>query len=329
MKSNIKLAVIVAAALLVELTTGVIYYSAQDIIHKTMERLVEREMNSIFLSIRNQLAKVEVTVDNMEWVVNESLSQPDTLFTITHRLVEYNPSIQGCGILFTPNYYPQKGRLFEPYSVRRPNGTITTQQIGSSSHDYTQMIFYTVPIAKNEKTWCDPYLDSIGSNKMVTTYSVPVHNQRDSIVAVVCIDISIDWLDDIIMAKTKLYKNTRRFLVTNSGTLLAGEDNQTFQAVLELLKADSDNEGYVKRTASDGEKQHVFFHPVGGKTDWVLIDVLNDKDVFGQLRQIRLLLAILVVTGMVLVGFIVYRSSRNLERLRQVDAEKAISIILA
>ena len=194
-----------------------------------MERLVEREMNSIFLSIRNQLAKVEVTVDNMEWVVNESLSQPDTLFTITHRLVEYNPSIQGCGILFTPNYYPQKGR----------------------------------------------------------------------------------------------------FLVTNSGTLLAGEDNQTFQAVLELLKADSDNEGYVKRTASDGEKQHVFFHPVGGKTDWVLIDVLNDKDVFGQLRQIRLLLAILVVTGMVLVGFIVYRSSRNLERLRQVDAEKAISIILA
>ena len=69
LRTNISLTVIVVAALLLELTTGVMYYSAQNIIQRTVERLVQREMNAIYLCIRNQLAKVEVTVDNMTWVV--------------------------------------------------------------------------------------------------------------------------------------------------------------------------------------------------------------------------------------------------------------------
>ena len=72
-KANIGLANIIAAALLVELVSGVMYYSAQNIIHKTVEKLIEREMNAIYLCIRNKLAKVEVTVDNMAWVVADGL----------------------------------------------------------------------------------------------------------------------------------------------------------------------------------------------------------------------------------------------------------------
>ena len=48
MKANISLVNIIAAALLVELVSGVMYYSAQDIIHRTVERLIDREMNAIF-----------------------------------------------------------------------------------------------------------------------------------------------------------------------------------------------------------------------------------------------------------------------------------------
>ena len=65
LKDNISLVNIIAAALLVELVSGVMYYSAQNIIHRTAERLIEREISAIYLCIRNKLAKVEVTVDNM------------------------------------------------------------------------------------------------------------------------------------------------------------------------------------------------------------------------------------------------------------------------
>ena len=58
-RTHTGLTVIIAAALMLELTSYVMYYSAQAIIQQTMERLVGREMNAIYLSIRNKLAQVD------------------------------------------------------------------------------------------------------------------------------------------------------------------------------------------------------------------------------------------------------------------------------
>ena len=320
-KHNLPLTLIISAALLLELTSAVMYYSSQNIIHKMVERLTEREMNAIYLSIHNKLAKVELTVDNMSWVVSEGLEEPDWMYSITRQLVESNPAILGSSISFIPNYYPQKGRWFEAYAVRRGDGTIDTMQIGSTTHDYTQMEFFTAPIAKNNSHWCNPYLDKDGTREMVTTYSVPVHNTKGETVAVVEADIALDWLKEV-MEEGKLYNSTQRFIVTGKGHLLAGEDNAIFQMVLQLIKADDDKIGYITMEDEHGEEHHIFFHPVGGNTDWILINVLNDNEVFSKLRKIRTTLLIPILAGLLLIGFIVWRSSRNLERLRKVNAEK-------
>ena len=92
-KNNTSLTVIIVAALLLELTTGVMYYTAQNIIQQTMEQLVRSEMNAIALNIRKQLAKVEVAVNNTDWVVQRNLSEPDSMFVLTRLLVEHNPSL--------------------------------------------------------------------------------------------------------------------------------------------------------------------------------------------------------------------------------------------
>ena len=320
-KGYASLVVIIAAALLLELTTAVMYYAQQNTIQQTMERLMEREMNAIYLTIRNKLATVEVTLDNMAWETADDLVSPDSLMKATRQLVEHNQDILGSSIPCVPDYYPQKGRWYEPYSVRRADGSIESMQVGSASHDYTKTEFFTVPIAKGSGHWCEPYMDSDGAKVMVTTYSVPVRNAEGVIAAVVAADISLAWLEAIIN-ENKIYKSMRRFLVTGSGNLLAGQDTATFRAALEQLNADSDKAGYVTIEDQQREKQHVFFHPVGGKTDWVLISVVDDSDVFGQMRKLRVKLMLPAMIGLFFIGFIVYRSSHHLERLRQVNAEK-------
>ena len=64
-KVNTSLTIIISAVLLLELMTGVMFYSAQNFIQRTMERLVRVEMNAVYLCIRNQLMEAEVTIDNM------------------------------------------------------------------------------------------------------------------------------------------------------------------------------------------------------------------------------------------------------------------------
>ena len=321
MRKHLPLAIIIGAALLLELTTGVMYYSAQNIIQRTVDRLIQREMNAIELCIRNKLGKVEVTLDNMAWVVTDDLADPDSLLSATRQLVEHNTYILGSSISCIPDYYPQKGRWYEPYSVRRADGTIESMQLGSASHDYTKSEFFTAPIAKGSGHWCEPYMDSDGAKAEVTTYGVPVRDNDGKIVAVIDADISIDWLNDI-MNEGKAYKSTQRFLVTGNYNLLAGEDCPIYRSALEQLKADDDKIGFVKLKDEHGHKKHVYFTPVRGMTDWILINALDDSEVFRKLRMIRLTLLLPVMIGLLFAGFIVYRSSRNLERLRRVNAEK-------
>ena len=320
-KENLPLTLIVVAALLLELTSAVMYYSAQHIIHRTVEKLIDREMNALYLCIRNKLAKVEVTMDNMAWVVADGLDEPEWMFEITKELVENNPSILGSTVSFVPNYFPQKGRWFEPYAVRRADGTIETMQLGSAEHDYTQMEFFTGPIEKNTGTWCEPYYDKDGAKAMVTTYGVPVRNTKGEIVAVVDADIALDWLKEV-MEEGKLYQKTKRYLVTGKGHMLGGEDDELFQMAKPIIDADSDKVGYEIVEDKKGLEHHLFFHPVGGNTNWVLLSILDDEEVFSKLQKIRANLLSLVISGLVLLGFIIWRTSRNIKRLRKVNAEK-------
>ena len=320
-RNNLSLCIIIAAALILELVVVVMFYTSHNIIHETVEQLVEREMNSIFLGIRNKLAKVEVTIDNMSWVVRDDLAEPDKMFMNTRRLIENNPAILGSSITFIPDYYPQKGRWFEPYSIRRSDGTIEDLQLGSATHDYTKSESFAVPIATGKGHWCEPYMDRDGAQTMITTYAVPVHDSNNKIVAVVDADLSLDWLEEIL-EENKVYKSTQRFLLTGKNHILAGQDGPMLQTVLKQLSNEKDKQGYLTMEDEEGETSHVFFHPVGGMTDWMLISVLNDNEVFGGLRMVRLWLLLGITTGMLILGFIIYRTSRNLEHLRKINAEK-------
>ncbi len=319
MKTHTSLSVIIAAALLMEVATAVMYYASHNIIMGTVEMLIKSEMEAISFSIRNQLGKVEITLDNMAWVVTDDLENPDSLFRATYQLVEHNPAILGSSISCIPDLFPQQGRLFEPYAVRRPDGMIESMQLGSESHDYTKEPFFTEPIARDGGYWCEPYMDSIGARTMVTSYAVPVHDEKGQAVAVINADLSLDWLDGVIN-EGKIYQSAQRFLLTSSHHLLAGEDSLLCRAFLEQTKGKA--LGNFTQKDDHGREKHVFYTQIGGKADWLLLCVVDDSEVFGRLRRVQLFLLTMVLAGFVLLGFIVWRTSRNLERLRKLNAEK-------
>lgn len=321
LKKHLGLTAIIAAALLLEITSSVMNYVNHNIIQDTMERLVEQEMNSIFFRIHNQLSKVEVTLDNMAWVVKDDLAKSDSMYVITRRMVENNPAILGGTISFVPNYYPDKGYWFEPFAGRRADGSIESIQLGSATHDYTKSEFFTKPIELGRGHWSEPYMDADGAKSMVTTYGTPVRDLNGQIVGVVDADLSLGWFEQL-MKEEMGYKNTERFLVTGNHHLIAGKENSVLEYALKLLTTADNKRGYYKTTNEEGKKQHIFFHPIGGKTDWVLISVLDDDEVFGKLRKVRILLYFVTGIGLLVLGFIVFRTSRDLDHLRKVRAEK-------
>lgn len=321
LKGNTSLTVIISAVLLLELMMGLMFYQAQNFIQRTMERMVGVEMNAIYLCIRNKLANAEVTVDNMSWVVGEALDEPDWMLELSHQMVKNNPIFWGSGVVFEPNYYPSKGKFFVPYSVRGGTDSIVSLRVDREKSDFTQKEYYRIPVEQGISHWSEPYENAVGPKSIITTYSTPVRDKANRIVGVIVADISTDLLEEV-MNEEKIYKSTQRFLVTGNYNLLAGQDSPIFREILELVKADKDKSEYLTMTTNDGKKHHVFYTLVGGKTDWILINILDDNEVFGRLRMMRSMLMLPLVLGLLFAWFIVWRSSRNLKRFHKVNAEK-------
>ncbi len=321
MRTHTSLTIIISAVILLEVMMGVMFWSAQNFIQRTMVQMVEAEMSATYLSIRNKLSIVEVSIDNLSRVVSESLDEPEWMFELSQQMVQSNSLFWGCGVAYAPNYYPQYGKFFMPYAVRRGQDSIISMQGAASGIDYTKKEYYRIPHAQGKSHWSDRYEDKFGAKAVITTYGAPVHDADNRFVGVALADITIDLLDEVINEE-KTYRSTQRLLVTGNYHVLAGKETPVLKEVLDVLKADKGKDAYFTLTTEDGVKRHVFYTEVGGKTDWVLINVLDDSEVFGKLRSQRVMLLIPSIIGLLIAGFIVWRSSRNLERLREANAEK-------
>ena len=135
MKSRYSVAIIVTVAILLQLISTVQYFFARTGIRAEVEHKAETELRVKNLEIQKVMVAVETAISNTVWETEHLLELPDSLYTILHRIVEQNPTIVGAGLMFTPDYYPEKGHWFEPYVAQRPDGSIESAQIGSASHD--------------------------------------------------------------------------------------------------------------------------------------------------------------------------------------------------
>lgn len=154
------------------------------------------------LSITNEqlegmLNLVETSSVNNVDEIEQYLDQPDALFEVLASELSLNPHIVGLGIAFIPDYYPEKGRWFEPYASQLAHGRIETRQIGSASHDYFQSEWYIKGIESGDGYWSEPYYDEVGAREMLCSYVIPLREDHDGkIVGVFCADMSLTGLTE-------------------------------------------------------------------------------------------------------------------------------------
>lgn len=112
------IAILITAAFLMILISAVQYYYSRRQIRADLERNTEMELVIKAQKIRFSLESVEQALQNHEYEIEQALPFPDSLLPITRRIVEQNPDFDGCCIAMIPDYYPEKGRLYQPCSYR-------------------------------------------------------------------------------------------------------------------------------------------------------------------------------------------------------------------
>lgn len=127
--AKLSLYVISFITLLSFVLVGVFYHYSTETLSQEAEDKIESMADRANLRVSALLSKVEKIPDNLGWMIVEYVKEPDSLFSITRRIVEDNREIFGCAIAFEPYYFPGKGHYFAPYSYM-DGDQVKTIQVG-------------------------------------------------------------------------------------------------------------------------------------------------------------------------------------------------------
>ena len=321
------LVIIITAALLIEAISAIQYFRTHEILEEEMEKRAESELTMKAILIKSTLNSNEDILMNHIWDIYRNLSRPDSLFDAVSRVVRMNRYVSGSFIAFAPDYYPSRGRLFEPYA-QKEDGDVKVWQIGGQDHDYTQYTFYQDALNTEGPFWVDPYYDNVGTKSYITSYVIALRDKSQQFVGVAGIDLSVKWMSDTIEHK-HIYPSSFNLLLTEDGKVITRPDEER------VSKATSDyfvrliNDSTVARKKSrsgrsdmipfekDGEKGTIFYAFMKNKPHWQIAVVCHDKEVYAVLNSLRIHMLLLMLLGFGALLFIVWLFARNEEKLKE------------
>lgn len=322
--SLISLLIFIFARSEITLLTSIHY---QDILDNTNDK------------IEGMLSKVEVSAKNNLAEIQKNLGSPDEVFDALESELRLNPHIVGYGVGFNPDYFPEKGRWFEPYVVRRDGGSIERLQIGSSQHDYLQAKWYQESLETGEGRWSDPYYDDAGAKTILCTFSAPVMDDNGNLAGVFGADFPLQWLYDELIRLDKQVNRTQLFgkkaaneriycfilgrdgvyiahperkrsLTGNyfdyAGTKMSEEYRQIGEEMLAGKKSN-------KTTFMDGIRSSVYYSPLS-RAGWSMAIVVPTSALYRPGKIIATIILILMGIGFLVTSLISGLSTRRATR---------------
>ena len=327
-KSISAIALILLAGALIELISLAQYNYAHDMVEEGLDNRAENEMTLKAVVVKSMLKSHEEMVRNYLWPIQHQLKKPDAIPRILKRLVTSNQDVMTCFTAFTPEYYPDRSRLFEPVAIRRGD-SVYTKQVANELHDYTQREFYQQAVLNNTPSWSDPYLDADGCGEVVTTYAMPLTDENGKIVGTLGIDLSTEGIIDTLNTRHN-FPSTFYLLLTEDGKLISKPDSSHTQqsdvdAVVEMI-----NDSTCQRELSSSCRSKVItfeskekgtgyaYHAfMKGHPHWQVVMVCYDDEVFGKLNDLRRNMLLLMLGAFSLLGFILYRVHQYVKRLHE------------
>ena len=244
------------------LTVLVVCCALAGISYWVCSKAVKAEYHARYAGIMNIAAeKLAKTIHGMEMnamnefdEVEKHLDSPEAVITALQSKTSLNPEIRGYFAAFEPDYFPQKGRWFEPYVHHVDSSAFEVRLVGSARHNYFKSPGRLICVCGADMTfeWLAKELQridaSIKSNEMLNSH---------------------------------LFASTNDFftvVVNKDGSCIAGPEGKKVALTEEHLIRDLENgkSGTVDMTIDDVPST-VFYGPIE-YVDWsVAIVVAKEK----------------------------------------------------
>ena len=205
---RLTLRIMMVVLAMMSVIAGVVYVAVGEYMDDEAEKRFQIVVTRAHREVQRRLSEVYVANVNNVHEIERDIDDPDKLYDHLARIVRQNPYIVSCGLLFIPDYYPEKGRFFVPFATRDTADVVSVMRIDTVYHDYFEDDWYVARMESDSADWVDPYfedpqLTTYITPRLLTTYAVPIHNREGRPVAVLCSDLSLEDLRNDMLQKVR------------------------------------------------------------------------------------------------------------------------------
>lgn len=318
--AKLSVAMLILAVPIFVISLGVLFTQSRQMIRHEAMGHVSSVLNATMQQLNRHFITIETATNANLWQV-EQVFTPDSILYFANRIVSLNPHIDGCSISAEPNLFPQHGRYFSAYSVRKADSVSTVIE---EPYDYFNKVWYKTPHQTRDACWV-AYYDEVDSllltlDGMLASYCKPLYSPDSSFVGVISTDLSLLKLSHE-MSEMRPYPHSYfmlldengRYLVHSDSTLLfkqtifSGADTrkQADQIVLGH-EMTSGKQGHMMVNIDDANSI-VCYQPVPG-TSWSLAIVCPDSDVMAGYHRLIYIVVSLLVLGLLVIILLCHRA---------------------
>lgn len=319
---RLSLSIMIISLFILLVTLLIADLSSHKLISEEATKSAENLLNATISTIEKELQKVEITVKDASWLVEEKKDDEKYLYHITRKIVEEDSTIIGSSIAFEADYFP--GRYyFAPFSHQREDGSIESMQLGNRDYDYFYADWYLIPFLSKKGSWSEPYYDEGGGKELMSTYGYPMMDKDGHVYAIITGDISLDWVAEILSG-IKPYPHSNIMITSRCGTYIhyngmkgvTGEtlfstleefsgSNSKYKRNWEIANAMVEGEKGIKTyTNTDGEMSFAVYGPLSN--GWELCITCDYHDILATTSKMHLILIIIGILGVIVMSGLCY-----------------------
>ena len=317
---QLRLGIMLLAVPIFILSLGVLFVQSRYLIHQEVSESSYSMLNTTLHRVRTYMGTIETAANSNIWMLEEDFC-PDTLKSVSNRIVRLNPPVSSSSVFVVPDISEEYGHNYSLYSVDLDDTVATYCE---TDYDYFDKPFYIRPLITGEACWIDPYQDNadwgVDYNKATAIYCQPIKQEDGRIVGVLTADLSFSRMAKMINEVEQPYPQSYFILLGGDGRYLIHPDTTRLFRKTIFTDADPGKDkdlitlGHEMTTGKqgtmhihlDGQLYHVSYVSVPG-TDWSLALVCPDSSAMKSYYGLGYVIIALLVIGLLLILFLCNR----------------------
>lgn len=291
---------------------GVMFVQSRYMLRKQVTEHITSVLDNTVSRVSGCMNAVETATNVNGWMAQEFLD-PDSLLSLSHRVVLLNSHVNGCSITTEPDVFPEQGP-FSAYSIREGDSVVTVRE---AAYDYYNQVWYKQPKNLAKPCWTDPFNDynenSLYTKNIIASYCKPIYMEDGRFIGVISTDLSLKRLKEAIADKQP-YPNTYFVMVNSEGQFVIHPDStqELNKTIFEDLDPDKQSDlvalGHEMtagakgnmRVSINGTSCLVCYQPVPN-TRWSLALVIPDREILQAYYRLANIIIPLIVIGLVVI----------------------------